>query len=65
MPRLCQVGARSFGEEKFASTIRVRRSIKAALGTLQLRAGPEKRLAAAAQVFRTWDSTVLPALGAS
>ena len=44
---------------------RVRGAIKAALGTLQLRSkDPAKRLAAAAEVFRTKDVTVLPALGA-
>ncbi len=43
---------------------RVRGVIKAALGTLQLRSkDPAKRLAAAAEVFRIKDVTVLPALG--
>ena len=42
---------------------RVRGVIKAALGTLQLRAGdPGKRLAAANAVFRSKDSSLLPAL---
>ncbi len=42
---------------------RVRGAIKAALGTLQLRSkDPAKRLAAAAEVFRNKDLTVLPAI---
>ncbi len=55
---------RPAGYESVRVNNRVRGAIKAALGTLQLRAkDPDKRIAAAEEIFRTKDVSVLEALG--
>ncbi|MGI9522880.1 MAG: urea ABC transporter permease subunit UrtB [Hyphomicrobiaceae bacterium] len=57
------VAGRPAGSKSVRVNNRVRNAIKAALGTLELRASdPSKRLRAAQEVFRRKDTSVLPAL---